>query len=701
MKAIGYIWKSISNIGVQDELQRFDYLRIRLINQVLVVTLVVLLVAIGLYQYFAITDMLNISLLAFGIMTIGVLLSYFRQHKFLQHYFIVATGLIVLMGTFIVERWIHFYIFLFPLTVVVHFLYHKQRYYVYYGIFFISILLLLFITIQPVHYSSTMEQYVSYGLIMLCMIAQLGILNFFSYENHLREKELLKGQHLIEYAQNIAKLGSWEYYMEKEMMVWSDKMFDLLGFPSGYQPTFKRDILGIIPNYQPLIRRIIQSNKLGQSFNFRFPHQVGLRKKWFQIRGEVRFSETHKCFKLSGTLQDITENVEIEHQLAKSYSTLETTLEATLDGILVVNMVGKVISHNPKFLEIWQIPMELIDEGSDQKLVEFVKSQAADPRQFTSKIQELYKNPEYISFDELKLKDGRILERYSQPQKLFGNIIGRVWSFRDVTEQRENAQQIQNLLQEVNEQKSELELKTLQLEQSNGELKRSNQELEQFAYAASHDLQEPLRMVGNFVELLEEEYEDTLDEEGKLYIQYTVDGVKRMSKLIENLLEYSRVGRKEIAINNVNVKSIIDNKIMDLSQRIKDKNAVVLVEDNLPKFITCEQEQLGIVFYNLIGNALKFNKNEKPKVLLGGEEKEDHWQFYVMDNGIGIDPKYQKRIFEIFKRLHRKEEFEGTGIGLSLCKRIILRHRGDIWFESELGKGTTFYFTISKFIQHD
>lgn len=381
--------------------------------------------------------------------------------------------------------------------------------------------------------------------------------------------------------------------------------------------------------------------------------------------------------------------------LGYSNSLLSAALESTIDGIMVANLRGELIKYNQKWVTLWKVPKAILEQGDNQTKVDIMFNQIRNKKEIIEKAKDLYRNPNKTSLETIFLKDGRIFDSYSQPQTLKGKIIGRVWSFRDVTEQRLNELKINLLLDEAKVYNKRLKQQTSEIKQANSELKRSNQELEQFAYVASHDLQEPLRMVGNFTQLLEEEYREKLDEEGELYINFIVDGVTRMSKLIENLLEYSRVGRKEMVVKNVNIEAIVEEKLKDLAQRIQDKKASVSI-DNFPKVINCEANQIGIVFYNLISNALKFNKSPLPKIVVSGGERGQYWLFSVMDNGIGIDPKHQDRIFEIFKRLHRKEEYEGTGIGLSLCKRIILRHKGDIWFESELGKGTTFYFTIYK-----
>lgn len=232
----------------------------------------------------------------------------------------------------------------------------------------------------------------------------------------------------------------------------------------------------------------------------------------------------------------------------------------------------------------------------------------------------------------------------------------------------------------------------------NEELKRSNHDLEQFAYIASHDLNEPLRMIGNFTSLLTKRYKHNLDEDAIQYFKFIEDGVSRMSKLIYSLLTYSRVGRKEMTYQEIKLNNILGDKLLDLSQVIKERNVLIEKED-MPD-IFGEKEQIGMVFYNLIHNGIKFNKKDQPKIIIKHhpQPNENYWKFSITDNGIGIDPKYRDRIFEIFKRLHNKRDFAGTGIGLSVCQKIIFRHSGQIWIDSTLEEGTTFYFTISKLL---
>jgi len=234
-----------------------------------------------------------------------------------------------------------------------------------------------------------------------------------------------------------------------------------------------------------------------------------------------------------------------------------------------------------------------------------------------------------------------------------------------------------------------------QLQDYNKELMRSNRDLEQFAYVASHDLKEPLRVISGFSGLLSLKYANKLDKDAKLHFGFIEEGVERMFNVIESLMTYSTVGQKDTTYSSINLNQLIQNKVKDLSQLIKDKNASIKIED-LPEIIG-HKEQIGMVFFNLINNAIKFNNKKKPVVLIK-EEKGDrkYWKFSIADNGIGIEPQYKEQIFGIFKRLHNKKEYEGSGIGLSVCQKIILRHEGFIWFDSVLAEGTTFYFTIKK-----
>ncbi|MCK5225741.1 MAG: PhnD/SsuA/transferrin family substrate-binding protein [Planctomycetes bacterium] len=225
------------------------------------------------------------------------------------------------------------------------------------------------------------------------------------------------------------------------------------------------------------------------------------------------------------------------------------------------------------------------------------------------------------------------------------------------------------------------------------ELKRSNADLQQFASVASHDLQEPLRMITSYLQLLVKRYEDKFDSDAKEFISFAVDGAKRMQGLINDLLQYSRVGTRGKPFAPCNLEDLVTRSIRDLGQKIEENNAVV-THTRMPN-VEADATQLEQIFRNIINNALKYRHKEVlPKIHVACEQKDKEWIFSIKDNGIGMEKKYFDRIFIIFQQLHARNEYGGSGIGLAVCKRIIERHGGQIWVESEFGKGSTFYFTL-------
>ncbi len=237
--------------------------------------------------------------------------------------------------------------------------------------------------------------------------------------------------------------------------------------------------------------------------------------------------------------------------------------------------------------------------------------------------------------------------------------------------------------------------KNAAIEQLNQQLKSVNAELEQFTYVASHDLKEPLRMVKSFMEKLEREYAVQLDDKAKKYIFFAVDGASRMTALINELLAYARLGSDE------NIKELTDiNKVLDeiikMQQGVLAERGATVTYEQMP-IIMAFKTPMKILFQNLISNGLKYiSKEVIPEIKVSCIENTDNWQFGITDNGIGISAADQKKIFQLFTRLHTKEEYAGTGMGLATCKKIAEKHGGEMWVESEVGKGSTFYFTIKK-----
>jgi signal transduction histidine kinase len=287
--------------------------------------------------------------------------------------------------------------------------------------------------------------------------------------------------------------------------------------------------------------------------------------------------------------------------------------------------------------------------------------------------------------------DDRDIPISPDKQQIFELLIASVEEASRVQEQLREAQR--QLREHAEELERRVQQRTGELTKTLEELRRSNEELERFAYVASHDLQEPLRMVSSFSQLLRHRYHDRLDRDGQEFIDFAVDGATRMQRLIDDLLAYSRVSTKAAPIVASDSAAALEEARSNLQFVILESNGIV-TNDVLPP-VLADPAQLVRLFQNLLGNALKFRRpQEPPRVHVSARRQGTLWEFCVSDNGIGIAPELQSRLFTIFQRLHTREEFAGTGIGLAICKRIVERHGGTIRLESEPGKGTRFLFTL-------
>jgi light-regulated signal transduction histidine kinase (bacteriophytochrome) len=252
-----------------------------------------------------------------------------------------------------------------------------------------------------------------------------------------------------------------------------------------------------------------------------------------------------------------------------------------------------------------------------------------------------------------------------------GHLIGSVHVAHDITERKRIEDELRKTV---------------------AELRRSNQDLEQFAYVASHDLQEPLRNVTLFSQLFLRKYGDTISGEGKEYLDFVIEGSTRMSTLIHDLLDFSRITTRGEAFVPVDMNNAVEDACTNLQALIQESESSVTY-DHLP-VVNADPVQIRQVFQNLIDNAVKYRSAEPPRVHIAAEQQNGEWIFSVKDNGIGIAPEYHEKIFQLFKRLHTRQKYSGTGIGLSLVKKIIERHGGRIWVDSAEGRGATFFFTL-------
>jgi PAS domain S-box-containing protein len=356
----------------------------------------------------------------------------------------------------------------------------------------------------------------------------------------------------------------------------------------------------------------------------------------------------------------------------------ETIMQTVREPLLVLDSDQRVISANRAFYQTFQVtPREvkgklLYDLGN---------------RQWN--IPKLRKLLEEILPKSTVFLDFKIEHEF----KTLGRRI-MVLNARRIYHETKRMQMVLLAIEDITEQKRvERELKQAEeLKQAIAALKRSNRELEQFAYVASHDLQEPLRMVSSFTQLLAKRYQGKLDKDADEFIAYIVAGAKRMQALINDLLTYSRVDTRGKSFEPIDSEAVFDQAIANLRVAIEIGEAVI-THDPLPPLIA-DDLQIVQLFQNLLGNAIKFHGKEPPRIHVSAKQEGNEWVFSFRDNGIGIAPEYFDRIFVIFQRLHGREEYPGTGTGLAICKKIVERHGGRIWVESEPSKGSTFYFAI-------
>jgi PAS domain S-box-containing protein len=386
-------------------------------------------------------------------------------------------------------------------------------------------------------------------------------------------------------------------------------------------------------------------------------------------------------------LMIILENKMSLETVKSSIQNYDMVAKATNDAIWDWNVESNIVARTGKGLEVlfgYNLEEAAAEENFWNRRIHpddlhgFLQMQSA----IMNNPSELYWEDEY----RFMRKDGTyayVFDKGYIIRDATGKAVRLIGATRDITDRKES----EALLLDLNNR----------LKQRADELAASNVELERFAYIASHDMQEPLRMITSFLQLFKKKYEDHLDETAEQYIHFAVDGADRMKKLIMDLLEYSRVGSNKDDLTEIDSNVLLQEVLNVFVSRLAEMKANVVLH-KLPA-IKGNRTQLFQLFQNLIGNALKYHTGELPRVEINGKEEENHFIFSVRDNGIGIKPIFFEKIFVLFQRLHHKNEYSGTGIGLAICKKIIDKHGGRIWVESEPGKGSCFYFTISKSVE--
>ncbi len=532
---------------------------------------------------------------------------------------------------------------------------------------------------------------------------------------------LQENERMLNQAQELAHLGYWELDLKTNVLTWSDEVYRIFGFkPQEFRPTYSDFLKSIHPDDRAAVNDaysgFFREKKDAYEIQYRVIQPLSKAIRWVLGKGYLTKNLNGEVIRSFGMILDVTDRMKFSEQqkqlmteIQKERDKLSALVNSMQDEVWYADSEKKFTLANPAALQAFVLnrndpvnienfaaSLEVLRPDGTPRPIEDAPPLRALRGEVVTQLEEIIRLP---STGELRYR-----QVSAAPVKdALGKIVGSVSVVRDITERKRVEDERERLLAERTAMLKEKS-------QVTEELMRSNRELEQFAYVASHDLQEPLRMVSSFAALLREKFSGKLDETTNQYLAFTIEGAQRMQALVSDLLTFSRVSNQPKEPVVVDALVVLDQALANLNSIIIETKADV-THDNMPA-VLATPVQLAQVFQNLISNAIKFKRPEvSPKIHVGvikvitpqeiasdpqltTKKSPGFWRFSVSDNGIGIDPRFSNKIFQIFQRLHKSGKYPGTGIGLAICKKIVEQHGGRIWFESELGKGTTFFFTI-------
>jgi hypothetical protein len=528
--------------------------------------------------------------------------------------------------------------------------------------------------------------------------------------------------------------GIWDWNLKTNEVFFSTRWKEMLGYKdhevsNGWDEWTKL----IHPDEQDWVLQAFQDHFAKKTPFYVCEYRVQCQDgsyKWILDRGQALWDASGDIVRMVGSYTDITDRKQADEELKRQNLRSQLFAEITLkirESLQIDEILKTSVTEVQKLLQADRVLIfQLEADGSGTVVQEAVLpgwpvilGRNIFDSCFKEEYIERYRKGRVSTIENVEtayiqpchrefLQQFAIKANLVVPIIVRENIWGLLLAHQCAAPRRWNnfeTELLKQLANQIGIALSQAQLLEKESQQSQ-ELARSNAELEQFAYVASHDLQEPLRMVTSYLQLLERRYKNQLDANADQFINYAVDGARRMQTLINDLLNYSRVSTRGQPFMRVNCSVVLEQAIANLQIAIADSEAVV-THDPLPE-VMADATQLTQVFQNLIGNAIKFCKNQQPLIHIGIAKPDanldteslnvipsaDEWLFWVRDNGIGIESQYIERIFIIFQRLHGRDKYPGTGIGLAICKKIIERHGGRIWVESKPGEGSTFYFTI-------
>lgn len=493
------------------------------------------------------------------------------------------------------------------------------------------------------------------------------------------EEALRESRDRLRLESEAAELATWDWDVQTGVLSSNDRFNALWALPASARMDYRLFISGIHFEDRARVERILREELQPESrgacrTEFRVIGLTDGVERSVSVQGRVLFDASRRPLRLIATAFDISERKRAEQELLFRKTLLESQTEAAIDGVLVVDPAGRMISYNRRFLDMWGIPPEVVASRSDDAALSSVLHKLLDPEAFLCRVRYLYSHPYEESQDELSLKDGRTFDRYSAAvRSAEGGYYGRVWYFRDITDKKHRDEE---------------------LRQSTSRLEIALDELNTFAYTVAHDLRAPLRAMAGFSRLLELEYSRRLDLEAQGYVRRIAEAAQRMDKLIQDLLDYSRVSRVSMKIEKVQLGPLTADILARFQLELRQRGARIDVLEPLPS-VLAYGVALDQVLANLISNAMKFvAPGKQPEVRIRAEKIGEYVRLWVEDNGIGISPEQQERIFGIFERLHPQAEYPGTGIGLAIVKRAMERMGGKVGVESVPGAGSRFWIEL-------
>ncbi|HJW24478.1 MAG TPA: PAS domain-containing protein [Rhodocyclaceae bacterium] len=516
-------------------------------------------------------------------------------------------------------------------------------------------------------------------------------------ENRTYQEALRRSRKELALAVRGAAIGTWNWDMRSGEMLWSDRCRQLFGIPLDEPMTFDLFLGALEPDEREPAKTAI-SQALEKREEYNLEHRIRWpdgSRHWIAVVGRGHYDDSNgEVIGMSGIALDITARKEMEESLRESEELMRLANEAADIGTYDTDLETGRTRLSPQLCAILGFtPCPDLDIEQSANLIH------PEDREHLLALFQRSLDPagDGLVHSEHRVvrADGQVRWLVWRGQTIFrdrpaGRVaIRHIGACFDITERKRLEEALQRMNQDLEQR---VEERTAQLLGANEALIRSNLELQQFTYVAAHDLQTPLRSISGFAQLLQQEFRGRINDQADLWIGQLVHHVERMHELIQDLLIYSGVDSPGRPFELTDFRELFDAALASLREDIARCGATV-TRGELPTLMG-DRIQLAQVMHHLIDNGIKYRGQEPPRVHVAAERQEDEWLFSVRDNGIGIDKKHHRRIFEIFRRLHSQQAYPGTGIGLAICRRVVQRHGGQIWVESEPGRGSTFYFTL-------